>query len=76
MDLAKHNKATKCKFGKSRKNILFFFLPNFYCLLGITDFQFKRKVIIGMLYAENAVECLKHDPKNANQGLENFSLHS
>ena len=29
-----------------------------------------------MLYAENAVECLKHDPKNANQGLENFSLHS
>ena len=73
MDLAKHNKATKCKFGKSRKNIFFLI---FIAFLGITDFQFKRKVIIGMLYAENAVECLKHDPKNANQGLENFSLHS
>ena len=55
---------------------IFYFFPNFYFFLGITDFQFKRKVIIGMLYAENAVECLKHDPKNANQGLENFSLHS
>ena len=74
MDLAKHNKATKCKFGKSRKNFLFLLIS--IAFLGITDFQFKRKVIIGMLYAENAVECLKHDPKNANQGLENFSLHS
>ena len=42
----------------------------------LNDFQFKRKVIMGMLYAQNAVECLKYDPKNANQNLENFSLHS
>ena len=40
----------------------------------ISGFQFKRKVIMGMLYAENAVECLKFDPKNANSNLENFSL--
>ena len=36
----------------------------------ISSFQFKRKVIMGMLYAENAVECLKYDPKNAS-----FSMH-
>ena len=41
----------------------------------ISEFQFKRKVILAMLYAENAVECLKHDPKNANGNWENFSLH-
>ena len=33
----------------------------------LNDFQFKRKVIMGMLYAQNAVECLKYDPKKANQ---------
>lgn len=44
---------------------------------GILDsFQFKRKVILAMLHAQNAVECLKYDPKNANMNLENFSLHS
>lgn len=40
----------------------------------LSGFQFKRKVIVGMLYAENAVECLKFDPKNANMNLETFSL--
>ena len=35
--------------------------------------QFKRKVIMGMLYAQNAVECLKDDPKNSSANL--FSLH-
>ena len=39
----------------------------------LSDFQFKRKVIMGMLYAQNAVECLKYEPKNSNQNLENFS---
>ena len=42
----------------------------------INGYDFKRKVIIGMLYAENAVECLKFDPKNANANLENFSIRS
>lgn len=41
----------------------------------LSSFQFKRKVIVGMLYAENAVECLKFDPKNANMNLDRFSLH-
>jgi len=40
----------------------------------INGYDFKRKVIIGMLYAENAVECLKFDPKNFNANLENFSI--
>ena len=42
----------------------------------LNDYQFKKKVILGMLYAENAVECLKFDPKNSGQNWENFSLHS
>ena len=42
----------------------------------LNGFQFKRKVIMGMLYAENAVECLKYDPKNANSNLEQFSLRN
>ena len=41
---------------------------------GINGYDFKHKVIMGMLYAENAVECLKFDRKNANANLENFSI--
>jgi hypothetical protein len=43
---------------------------------GILDSNaFKKKVVIGMAYAQNAIECLKLDPKNANLNQENFSLH-
>ena len=41
----------------------------------ISSYQFKRKVVMAMLYAETAVDCLKFDPKNANVNLENFSLN-
>ena len=41
----------------------------------LTNAQFKQKVTMGMFYAQNAVDCLKYDPKNANMNLDNFSLH-
>ena len=35
-----------------------------------------KSYIIGMLYAENDIKCMKHDPKNANQNFEKFSFYS
>ena len=41
----------------------------------LTTVQFKEKIVKGMFFAESAVDCLKHDPKNANMNFDHFSLH-